>query len=311
MGRLGNRGALLAIHLLSRRRARRLAFAAVEFILRSRKQKVRHIRLKQLLLLALRTLVVAALAFAIARPLFKAPAASAAAAGPRSAVAIVLDASLSMRYRVGSKSVFERAQDEAKSLVEGLPSESPVTLVACDGHTPEVEPPVRSRRGEERNRRCFSHFPNPPTSRAAWPPRRARSARARSRGRKSRRHGPHHPSLQLGAPPPRVTTPKGEVTPEIVFVDAAREKLPNISVADVAGSLERRARERPPVRRDPRLLAETDQRAAELAIITSVQEGLAAELDMQAMYDLVGDKIHEIFDAQVVDIGDLRPAGRA
>ena len=27
---------------------------------------------------------------------------------------------------------------------------------------------------------------------------------------------------------------------------------------------------------------------------------------MQAMYDLVGDKIQEIFDAQVVDIGDLR-----
>ncbi|MEO8229790.1 MAG: GAF domain-containing protein [Chloroflexota bacterium] len=54
-----------------------------------------------------------------------------------------------------------------------------------------------------------------------------------------------------------------------------------------------------------RLLAETDQRAAELAIITAVQEGLAAELDMQAMYDLVGDKIQEIFDAQVVDIGIL------
>ena len=59
-----------------------------------------------------------------------------------------------------------------------------------------------------------------------------------------------------------------------------------------------------------RLLAETDQRAAELAIITAVQEGLAAELDMQAMYDLVGDKIQEIFDAQVVDIGILdRVAG--
>ena len=58
-----------------------------------------------------------------------------------------------------------------------------------------------------------------------------------------------------------------------------------------------------------RLLAETDERAAELAIITSVQEGLAAELDMQAMYDLVGDKIREIFDAQVVDIGIYdRPA---
>ena len=52
-----------------------------------------------------------------------------------------------------------------------------------------------------------------------------------------------------------------------------------------------------------RLLAETDERAAELAIITGVQEGLAENLDMQAMYDLVGDKIQEIFDAQVVDIG--------
>ena len=51
-----------------------------------------------------------------------------------------------------------------------------------------------------------------------------------------------------------------------------------------------------------RLLSETDQRAAELAVITSVQEGLAAELEMQAMYDLVGDKIRDIFDAQVVDI---------
>ena len=51
-----------------------------------------------------------------------------------------------------------------------------------------------------------------------------------------------------------------------------------------------------------RLLAETDERAAELAILNSVQEGLVENLDMQAMYDLVGDKIQEIFDAQVVDI---------
>ncbi|HTS14519.1 MAG TPA: GAF domain-containing protein, partial [Candidatus Sulfotelmatobacter sp.] len=52
-----------------------------------------------------------------------------------------------------------------------------------------------------------------------------------------------------------------------------------------------------------RLLAETDQRAAELAIINGVQQGLARQLDMQLMYDLVGDKIREIFDAQVVAIG--------
>ncbi|MEW5940027.1 MAG: GAF domain-containing protein, partial [Chloroflexota bacterium] len=47
-----------------------------------------------------------------------------------------------------------------------------------------------------------------------------------------------------------------------------------------------------------RLLQETEQRAAELQIINSVQEGLASKLDVQAIYDLVGDKIRDIFHAQ-------------
>jgi PAS domain S-box-containing protein len=52
-----------------------------------------------------------------------------------------------------------------------------------------------------------------------------------------------------------------------------------------------------------RLVHETRQRNAELALINSVQEALAGELELQAIYDVVGDKIQEIFDAQVVDIG--------
>jgi PAS domain S-box-containing protein len=52
-----------------------------------------------------------------------------------------------------------------------------------------------------------------------------------------------------------------------------------------------------------RLVHETRQRNAELALINSVQEALAGELEMQAIYDVVGEKIQEIFEAQVVDIG--------
>ena len=52
-----------------------------------------------------------------------------------------------------------------------------------------------------------------------------------------------------------------------------------------------------------RLLTETDERAAELAIINEVQRGLAERLEMQSMYDLVGDRLRDIFDAQVLDIG--------
>jgi GAF domain-containing protein/CheY-like chemotaxis protein len=51
-----------------------------------------------------------------------------------------------------------------------------------------------------------------------------------------------------------------------------------------------------------RLFKESEQRAAELAIINSVQQGLAAELDFQAIIDLVGDKIAEIFRTQDMSI---------
>src|SRR3569623_775365 len=51
-----------------------------------------------------------------------------------------------------------------------------------------------------------------------------------------------------------------------------------------------------------RLLKETEQRTAELGVINSVQEGLEAQLDIQSIYDLVGEKIREIFNAQIIDI---------
>ena len=56
-----------------------------------------------------------------------------------------------------------------------------------------------------------------------------------------------------------------------------------------------------------RLLKETEQRNAELAIINSVQEGLASKLEMQAIYDLVGNKVREIFGADVVGINLFDP----
>jgi len=54
-----------------------------------------------------------------------------------------------------------------------------------------------------------------------------------------------------------------------------------------------------------RLFNETEQRNAELAVINSVQQGLVAEMDMQGIYDLVGDRIRNLFDAQVVGINTI------
>lgn len=50
------------------------------------------------------------------------------------------------------------------------------------------------------------------------------------------------------------------------------------------------------------LLKETEQRNTELAVINSVQEGLVREMDVQGIYDFVGEKIREVFNTQIVDI---------
>ena len=52
-----------------------------------------------------------------------------------------------------------------------------------------------------------------------------------------------------------------------------------------------------------RLFEEIRQRNSELALISDVRRGLAERLEMQAMFDVMGDRFQEIFDAQVVDIG--------
>ena len=80
---------------------------------------------------------------------------------------------------------------------------------------------------------------------------------------------------------------------EHAFTDADQRLL-----ATLAGSLS-------VALENARLVHETRQRNAELALINSVQEAIAGELDPQAIYDLVGDRLQEVFDAQVVSISIL------
>jgi hypothetical protein len=51
-----------------------------------------------------------------------------------------------------------------------------------------------------------------------------------------------------------------------------------------------------------RLLKETAQRNAELAVINSIQQGVSAQLDFQRIIDLVGDKLREVFSTGEISI---------
>ncbi len=53
------------------------------------------------------------------------------------------------------------------------------------------------------------------------------------------------------------------------------------------------------------LSSKLTQRSEELAVINSIQEALAKKMEMQEIYDLVGDRTRDLFDAQAVIIATL------
>jgi hypothetical protein len=81
------------IHLFTRRRPRDVPFSSLEFLTEVNQSEIRRLRLKQWLLLLLRTLAVACLALAFARPALRGGAGGGSAA---STVVVLLDVSGSM-----------------------------------------------------------------------------------------------------------------------------------------------------------------------------------------------------------------------
>ena len=136
---LGTAAALipLLVHLFDRRRPRPHPFGPLSFVLRSQKRTASRLKLKRLLLYALRTLILLLIPLALARPQCAADAVAAQSAKGPAATAVVLDASLSMRYRDGGRSLFERAQEEARDALADLRAEEPATVLVCTG-TPQV-----------------------------------------------------------------------------------------------------------------------------------------------------------------------------
>ena len=86
------------------------------------------------------------------------------------------------------------------------------------------------------------------------------------------------------------------------FRDAAYDEADVRLLSTIARNLEVALENARLFEQTQRLLQETEARNAELAIINSVQAALVAELDIEAIYDLVGEQIRRLLDAQVVTI---------
>lgn len=128
LGWLAAAAAPLLIHLWNRRRHEETRFAAVEFLLRAVEASRRRLRLEQWLLLAVRTLILVLAVLAAADPLWEGTIVTTARGQPTHRV-LVIDASLSMGYRAGGKSRFERAKEIAARIVDESPPGDGFTLV--------------------------------------------------------------------------------------------------------------------------------------------------------------------------------------
>ncbi len=117
------------IHLLNRRRYRTQQWAAMQFLREAVKRNRRAIQIRDLVLLAIRTLVVLLFVLAMARPYWVGGGQQAYNGSEPIHAVIVVDNSLSMGYTALDKSLLDDAKAQASAFIETLPSGSEVSVI--------------------------------------------------------------------------------------------------------------------------------------------------------------------------------------
>ncbi|HTL36564.1 MAG TPA: BatA domain-containing protein, partial [Kofleriaceae bacterium] len=119
----------VAIHLIGRRRARVVKFAALDFLMATKRKTARRLQLRERILLLVRALACGAIAVALAKPFTscdrKGPMVT---RGPQAAV-IVIDDSFASGYLVDGKPWIRKAEAEARRVMIQLGPEAEIAIV--------------------------------------------------------------------------------------------------------------------------------------------------------------------------------------
>jgi hypothetical protein len=143
----------LIIHLLNRRRFRRVEWAPMRYLKLTIERNRRRIEVEQLLLLLMRIALIVLLFFFLARPVLNPTGLERwmGLAG-RSSQVVVIDDSLSMGYSAGGgadKSAFARARDVATALLSGARPQDRCTLLTTSAPRVPVLHEVEATRRDE------------------------------------------------------------------------------------------------------------------------------------------------------------------
>jgi len=122
----------IIIHLLNRRRFRVVRWGAMDFLREAITRSRRIMQLRDLLLLALRTLCILLFGAAMARPFLEGSAGAIDPDQPVHAV-VLLDNSLSTAYRPFEGTVLDEAKTQAADLIRRLPQGSRISVLPVCG----------------------------------------------------------------------------------------------------------------------------------------------------------------------------------
>ncbi len=119
----------LLLHLMRRRSGNRVEFPAVRYLQRAEREHSAKLRLRNLLLMLLRVLALLLIALAAARPITR----LSAGGHPPTAVAIVLDNSLSTGAAVDERTVLAALRTQAEAVLASAATDDRLWLVTVDG----------------------------------------------------------------------------------------------------------------------------------------------------------------------------------
>ena len=117
------------IHLLNRKKLARIPFSDLTFLKEFQKERMRRIRLRQILALMLRTLAVFFVMLALARPALKGALSDVVGTRANTAMAVLVDVSYSMGFRTDQGKVLDRAKERILDMSELIGEGDEVFLI--------------------------------------------------------------------------------------------------------------------------------------------------------------------------------------
>lgn len=133
------------IHLLNRRRIRRVKFSSLEFLDEVSRRRMRKINLRRLIILLLRTLAVLALVLAFARPTLRNAAFFLPGKAPKNVI-VCLDVSYSMGLEREHGTAFTAAKDVAREVIDEAGRNDELNVILFSNRAdPQLEEATRNK----------------------------------------------------------------------------------------------------------------------------------------------------------------------